>query len=104
MATFVPTEVGVHDVFVAARGSPDGSDESQEGALIEKSYQTRICNAKVNNIIQVWREFNPNYTFSACSGLQYQCIGCHDKAHSNVFNALSRIGKQTDHSHPLLFG
>ena len=47
MATFVPTEVGVHDVFVAARGSPDGSDESQEGALIEKSYQTRICNAKV---------------------------------------------------------
>ena len=52
MATFVPTEVGVHDVFVAARGSPDGSDESQEGALIEKSYQTRICNAKVNNIIQ----------------------------------------------------
>ena len=75
MATFVPTEVGVHDIFVAARGSPDGSDESQEGALIEKSYQTRICNAKVNNIIQVWREFNPNYTFSACSGLQYQCIG-----------------------------
>ena len=58
MATFVPTEVGVHDVFVAARGSPDGSDESQEGALIEKSYQTRICNAKVNNIMQVWREFN----------------------------------------------
>ena len=75
MATFVPTEVGVHDVFVAARGSPDGSDESQEGALIEKSYQTRICNAKVNNIIQVWREFNPNYTFSACSGLQSNCTG-----------------------------
>ena len=38
MATFVPSEVGVHDVFVSAAG--------EDGTPIEKAFQTRICNAK----------------------------------------------------------
>ena len=38
VASFIPNEIGPHDIIVSAKGS--------DGGILEKAFQAKICNAK----------------------------------------------------------